>query len=326
MHVARSSFLVLLCLSAPLHEAESVSTAQITQRTLVAASSCLNWRWIGNCLWSECDLFGCEILTSMKVRHYVPDLLVTVQRTPADIPWREMRYTLSSMQASTISSVIRLISSQAFAGSGGDVAVSTDFTRNGDVRFFESNVFGHPLDALPLETGGLLCQSVSQPGKRYYQSALDALAWRVAPFESTRPEALVPGRREIGSSIAGSWGAVYPRSGFVTQQSPAKAAAVIAQRACDIVVGPRLQHVAFELESPEPYTTVPTYLDERDPATGLWQMISPKIDRTCGLFGLGDPNWDVGRIDESRASIWNLWRPYECCEPRGQIYLGAVHF
>ena len=326
MHVVRSSFLCVLVLSAPLYSAESVSTAHIVQRTLLALPSCLNWRWIGNCLWSKCDLLGCEIQTSMKVRHYIPDLLVTVQRSPETTPWIEMRRALSSTQSVTLLNSFRLKSSSQFAGSGGNVAVSSRLARNGDVRFFEANVFGHPLETLPLEADRLVCQSTTTPREPYFQSALDALAWRFAPLESVSPAALISGRREIGASSLNSWGTVYPRSGFVTQQSPAKAAAVIAQRACDIVVGPRGQHIALDLESPAPYTTVPTYLDERDPVSGMWQMISPKIDAMCSLFDTGDPNWDIGRIDESRAFVWNLWRPYECCEPRGNIYLGAVYF
>ncbi|MCY3857580.1 MAG: TIGR03756 family integrating conjugative element protein [Gammaproteobacteria bacterium] len=326
MHALRSAFLVVLILFAPFGEAESLSTAQIVQRTLHSISSCLDWRWVGNCFWSQCDLLGCEVSSSMKVRHYLPDLLVTVQRVPTDTPWTEMRHALSSTQSATTSSVFRPLSRQQFVGSGADVAVSSGHERNGDVRFFEASVFGHPLEALPLEVERLLCRSSIQAGKPYYQSSLDDFAWRFAPLESIHPAALIPGRREIGRTEEATWGAVYPRSGFVTQQSPVKAAAVIAQRACDILIGPRGQHVALELENPKPYTSVPTHLDERDAATGLWQMISPFVDPTCDLFGTQNPNWDFGRIDESRAFIWNLWRPYECCEPRGSIYLGAVHF
>lgn len=326
MHFAQTSVLAFLCLFALLVKTESVSTIQILQRTFPAVSACLNWRWIGNCLWSNCDLLGCEVQTSMKVRHYRPDLLVTVQRTSAEIPWNEMRGLLSELQSSTLSSVSRALTSDQFDASGGDVAFSAESARNGDLRFFEANVFGHPLKKIPLEGSELLCRSASLPGKPYYQSTLDTLAWRFAPFESKRPEALVPGQREIGSSFSNAWGSVFPRSGFVTQQSPAKAAAVIAQRACDIVIGPREGRAALGLESPERYTWVPTYLNERDSSTGVWQMISPKIDATCDLFGTNDPHWDIGRIDESRSFIWNLWRPYECCEPRGSIYLGAVYF
>ena len=309
MRFARTSVVAFIYLFAPLSNAETVSTVQIAVRTLNAVSSCLNWRWVGNCLWSDCDLLGCEVQTSMKVRHYIPDLLVTVQRSPADIPWNEMR-RLVATQSTSLSNTFGVLTSSPFIGAGGDVAVSTDMSRNGDVRFFEANVFGHPLEEIPFDADKLLCKSVTKAGKPYYQSTLDALVWRFVFIESAQPEALIPGRREIGISSGHSWGTVYPRSGFVTQQSPAKAAAVIAQRACDIVIGPSGRHIVIELESAAPYTTVPTHLNERDAETGVWQMISPKVDTTCDLFGKDDANWDCGsnrRIPcvclESLASI-----------------------
>ncbi len=248
MHLLQASLATLICLIVPIAHAETISTAQILQRTLAAASACVNWRWIGNCLRLECDLLGCDVQTSPKVRHYLPDLLVTVHRTPADQPWIEMRRTLSVPQSAVLRSFAAAMSSNRFVGSGGDVSVSTEYAGNADVRFFEANVFGHPLAELPFDTDRLFCQSVTRTGKPYYQSTLDATAWRIAPLESALPAALVPGQREIGASAMQSWGAVYPRSGFVTQQNPAKAAAVIAQRACDIVIGPRRLHVALALE------------------------------------------------------------------------------
>lgn len=326
MQFFQALILVLLSLSGSSVQAETVTTAQIVQRTLTGAPACLNWRWVGNCLWMNCDLLGCKVTTSVKVRHFLPDLLVTVQRTSTEIPWLEIRHLLASAQSATLASTLRSISSYPLDRSGGDVAVSTDSQRNGDVRFLEVNVLGHPLEKILFATDNLLCTAVTRPGKPYYQSALDAIAWRFAPTESLLPEALLPGRREVGGSPLENWGSVYPRSGFIVQQDPAKAAAVIAQRACDIVIGPGRDHVRSELESPAPYTSVPTYLNERDSATGRWQMISPKVDATCELFGSGRPNWSDGRMDESRAFIWNLWRPYECCEPNGETYLGAVHF
>ena len=326
MHVYGVSLLFLLSLSSHLVHAETVTTAQIVQRTLTGPPTCLNWRWIGNCFWKDCDLLGCEVTTSIKARHYLPDLLVTVQRTSSEIPWLELRRLLASAQSAAIASTLRPVSSYPFVRAGGDVAVSTDSQRHADVRFFEANVFGHPLEKIPFEADKLLCEAVTQPGKPYYQSSLDAIAWRFAPIESLMPDALIPGRREIGKSALESWGSVYPRTGFIVQQDPVRAAAVIAQRACDIAIGPRNGHIALELESPATYTTVPNHLNESDAATGLWQMISPKVDVACELFGSGRADWSMGRIDETRAFIWNLWRPYECCEPNGETYLGSIHF
>ncbi len=78
----------------------------------------------------------------------------------------------------------------------------------------------------------------------YLLSTLDAVMWRSGLPESFYPEALTPGLREIGSTTGGNmWGNVYPRSGFVTQVDDYKAAAVVAQRAADVVTRTGQIHV-----------------------------------------------------------------------------------
>lgn len=314
MHLCRALALLVALLLGPTPPAESLTTPQIFERTLAALPNCLQWRWIGNCFWSDCDLLGCDVQTSMKVRHYRPDLLTAVHRTPESMPWLEMR------------NATHLSGAFGYSPRGGHVATGNSAHTTSDLRFFEASVYGHPLTLLPFAKDQLFCEPVTRPAKPYYQSSLDALAWRGLSVETVHPAALTPGRREIGVPAGTSWGAVYPRNGNVVQQSPVKAAAVVAQRACDIVIGPRYDHIALPLEPPARYTTVPSQLNERDAMTGSWQMISPKVDSDCQLFGSYEPDWDRGRLDESQAFLWNLWRPYECCEPRGDVYLGAVHF
>ena len=302
--------------------AESVSTPQILSRTLSAVPSCLQWRWIGNCLWKDCDLLNCSVRTSMKVRHYLPDLLVSVHRNVADDSWVEMR---GKTNATSTAALNRVAAQLGLSGAGGHAAVSTDHARNGDLRFFEVNVYDHPLEDISSVVDDLVCQSITQSGKTYYQSVLDAVAWRLGTGMSLFGIASKLGR-PIGESTSSAWGSVLPRTGFVIQQSPVRAAAIVAQRACDIVINEASQHVALPLGSPGPYTTVPVDLNERDSATGYWQMVSPKVDRSCDLFGSADPSWDAGRTDTSQSYLWNLWRPYTCCEPRGETYLGSIHF
>ncbi|MYD42986.1 MAG: TIGR03756 family integrating conjugative element protein [Gammaproteobacteria bacterium] len=309
----------LACVVTTAPRAEVIDTGTILERTIAAHEQCLAWQWLGLCLWSKCDMLGCEVKTSAKVRHYRPDLLALVYRSLDDIPWREARSFIDHANPTTI-----LPSSVALGG--GHIASAATQTRNGDLRFFEASVFGHPLTDLPLSADKLFCQAQTRAAKPYYLSSLDAVAWRFWSLDAVQEASVEPGMREIGASQFQSWGAVYPRTGFVVQQSPPKAAAMVAQRACDIVVNPRRDHIAANLETPAPYTTVPNKLDERDPSTGLWQMISPLVDSACELFGSADAAWDAGRMDQSQAFIWNLWRPYECCEKLSDVYLGAVHF
>jgi len=70
----------------------------------------------------------------------------------------------------------------------------------------------------------------------YLLSTLDTLAWRYNLPEMVYPEALILGMRKIGGRLSMNlWGSVYPRGGFLHQVDDHKAAAVIAQRAGNIV-------------------------------------------------------------------------------------------
>ncbi len=85
----------------------------------------------------------------------------------------------------------------------------------------------------------------------YFLSTLDSIAWRTGVPESLYPEALIPGRREIGSQASGNmWGNVYPRSGFVSQTDDDKASAVVAQRVADIITRTGQPHVYQVLKGP----------------------------------------------------------------------------
>ncbi|WP_176377048.1 TraU family protein, partial [Escherichia coli] len=104
-------------------------------------------------------------------------------------------------------------------------------------RFKYADALGHPATRL---IGGMVpgfsCDSPVTPAMPYFLSTLDSLVWRTGMPESLYPEALIPGKREIGSQAEENlWGSVYPRSGFVMQTDDDKAAAVVAQRGADII-------------------------------------------------------------------------------------------
>lgn len=89
-----------------------------------------------------------------------------------------------------------------------------------------------------------VCQGAGTALRPYLLSTLDAVAWRYGMPESLYPEALTPGMREVGSRASGNlWGNVYPRSGFLHQTDDYKAAAVVAQRAGDVITRRGQPHV-----------------------------------------------------------------------------------
>jgi hypothetical protein len=62
---------------------------------------------------------------------------------------------------------------------------------------------------------------------------------------------------------------------------------------------------------------------EKDRRTGTWQMLMPRSESSCNVFGTNDltslTGWGGGRVDPKGDYVWNLWRPYKCCQRRGHF-------
>lgn len=208
--------------------AETFTTADVARRSL--QPNCLDWKVVGVCLWLHCKYGRCRINTTPRVRHYLPDLVFTAYDHTGSPPWKELRALLP------LESVLKnLLQGGSFP--------STETADGHSLRFKEVDAVGHPF---PLRRKvfnvAYLCRSQAKPMFPYFISALDHAEWR-GGLESTRPESLTPGLREIGDWPRHSWGSVFPRSGFVLQAEDAKAAAVVVQRAADIVTQPNQARV-----------------------------------------------------------------------------------
>jgi integrating conjugative element protein (TIGR03756 family) len=335
--------------------ATDITTPEILAGTVAAIPSCLRWMPIGVCFWLRCGLTGCSVTTSVMVGHYNPDLVVGAFKRPGETPWVEMRAVFGGVADGAARSLVASLSGLPAdrVYEGGDQAEGRFSRDHTTLRFKEGDAVGHPAQLLDLglDLSGLgidyLCPSSATPFVPYFHSGLDALAWRWSIPEMLYPQALIPGMREIGQFPLWSWGAVYPRHGLVHQSDDAKAAAVIAQRVGDIVTRGNQPHVYLPLASgpvwyaPEligsdsdsdagaglgfSQTRVwdPGPLIERDHTTGEWQMLAPRMESSCGVFGTNDlvslNSWGVGRIAEDRNYAWSLWRPYRCCPRRGSF-------
>lgn len=53
----------------------AINSAAIIASTL--SPTCLEYKVVGICYWLLCTPFGCKVKTSTKVRHYVPDAVVS---------------------------------------------------------------------------------------------------------------------------------------------------------------------------------------------------------------------------------------------------------
>ncbi|UQI28506.1 TIGR03756 family integrating conjugative element protein [Pseudomonas bijieensis] len=299
---------VAIALGLPL-TAFALNTATITSSSL--SPDCLTYRVVGICYWLFCTNFGCEVETSSKVRHYVPDAVVSSYSNTGENPWTDVR----AMSAANPT---------ALGGGDGSAGISHE----GDLaKFKNADVIGHP-------GGATFSQFVSQSGygcpgagkilMPYFLSTLDSIAWRYNIPELVFPESLTPGVREIGSRTSGDlWGSIYPRGGFLHGVDDYKSAAVVAQRAGDIVTRRGQMHVYQPLlgSAQDGYWPAGP-LEESDPSTGKWQELAPSLAKACVVF----PN-KLQHIQSPRADYaWALWRPYSCCERKGQIFLGSTDY
>ncbi|GKS83625.1 TIGR03756 family integrating conjugative element protein [Acidovorax sp. SUPP1855] len=294
--------------------ASTGSSFALNTATIVASAlspDCLAYRVVGVCYWLYCTWSGCTVRTSIKVQHYIPDAVVSSYSNTGENPWVEVR--AMSLPNPT-------------AKAGGDGTTNEDHENN-LAKFKNADVIGHPAGAAFSEFAsqfGYTCEGAGTPFVPYLLSTFDTLAWRYNVPEMAYPEALTPGMREIGSrSTADLWGNVYPRGGFLHQSDDHLAGAVVAQRAGDVVTRKGQPHVYQPLlaNPHEGYWPAGALL-ESYAATGRWQELTPTLSSGCAVF----PNRNTHVQAQRGDYAWALWRPYSCCQRRGQVFLGSVDF
>ncbi len=239
----------------------------------VASPSCLEYQVVGACYWLRCTNFGCKVKTSAKVRHYVPDTVVSSYSSTGENPWSE----------------VRSLSGPISHAKGGGSGTTNDQHENNLAIFKNVDVIGHPGIAAfnAFASGsGYTCSGAGIPYVPNMLSTLDYIGWRHGIPESIYPQSLIPGLREVGSRLSlNLWGNIYPRSGFLHQVDDYKASAVMAQRAGDIVTRPGQVHVYQPLlVAPSPGYWPAGELRESDPTTGKWQQLTPRLTNACSSF------------------------------------------
>jgi len=154
----------------------SINTSQILARTTAAAPSCMQWMTIGTCFWLRCTWRGCRVRSSLKIGHYNPDLVVASYNELGGNPWSEIRATLGMAQKTAVRGLLGSLLSVAPGSAGNRTEGSPRSHTN--LMFREADAIGHPLTQLPVP--GLMCGSQARPFVPYFQSGIDALAWRSA--------------------------------------------------------------------------------------------------------------------------------------------------
>ncbi|EAR7793171.1 TIGR03756 family integrating conjugative element protein [Salmonella enterica] len=308
MFIPLQRLLIVLALGSP--PALAITTPEIAASALSPA--CVKYQVVGVCYWLYCTPFGCTVRTSVKVRHFRPDLVISAYSVTGKNPWTEM---------SPLSPPL-----PGIAEAGGDTYPRA-IDQHSKIRFKNADAIGFPTGgalANFFSQFGYVCAPSSQPFIPYFLSTLDSLAWRSGVPEMFYPQALTPGVREVRKD-GDMWGNIYPRSGALSQTHDYKAGAVIAQRAADLVTRSGQSHVYLPLTaSPRDSYWPPDPVMEGDSGNHQWQMLVPKKSTSCAIFPDGSAtDTYADKLAEDGAYVWTLWRPYKCCPRRGQTFLGS---
>lgn len=309
MRVNSLKLLIACCLTSNITTSSvmaNINTVQIAESA--ASTSCMEWAPVGVCLWLQCDL-TCKVKTSVKVRHYIPETVVSSYADTGSNPWQE----------------VSPMSLPLPSAEGGGGMIKTTAGRDNKAKFKNADVIGHPSGVMYQAASGVgyTCESATQPFYPYFLSTLDTIGWRFGLPELVYPEALVPGLREVGTMASGNmWGNIYPRQGTLVQADDFKSAAVTAQRAADITTRKGQAHVYTPIVASERdgYWPPSDPVTENTDSNHKWQQLYPQQENTCGVF----PDREMTTSSSSDGYVFALWRPYRCCKKVGQTFLGSI--
>ena len=260
-----------------------------------AGPDCLRFLPIGVCVWLLCVGPYCTVETSVQYGHFNPDLIVTVEN-PNGVNRAEDPYRIDTHNRNHTNLIYR-----------------------------DVNAFGHPL------AGRIYCPSQAEAFFPYFISELDTFGWRWGVVDALYLASYIPGLQEIGHFPFNTWGNVYPRTGWGIQSDEPKAAAVVAHRAGDIITRDAQPHIYYPLTgvpAGDKLTFPPLIgLTENTNQGGDWELI--QVDTPgCQVFGENDTlhlrSWGGGKVETDGDYTFTLWRPYKCCDIKGETLLFLI--
>lgn len=130
--------LVTLPSGPAMAQLSNTNTAAIMGATVSAIPSCLAYRVTGVCFWLKCTIFGCSVKTSIKVSHYIPDLVVSTYGAPEQHPWADVGVPVAGIMTGVGSS---------FMGSLLDSSGDTAREAQEIATFKSADAFGNPVGA-----------------------------------------------------------------------------------------------------------------------------------------------------------------------------------
>jgi integrating conjugative element protein (TIGR03756 family) len=273
-----------------------------------------------------------SIKISLKVKHYIPDYVISVYQASGENTWNEMSFL------DIADSGWGLVS--PFGLGSGTITSKDRSNSSTNITFKYATAIGNPLASVwdTIGFGYFLCDSEANSYVPAFLSSGDGLMWRTHPIEAAiyGPAQLLQQKNRIthpNASWPTKWGYLYPRTGFVVTTDDLKAASVVAYRTASIVTaqGNDANYHAANRPNMSDKTSqgqwVPKTVQLNNNSQGYFQMLSPRSESSCHLIGdMGsNPTSSLERWRSRGGNYaWNFWRPYKCCVKRGSKLIGHV--
>ena len=281
---------------------------QRCHRLLHPFPQCLEYKVVGICYWLLCGPHGCKVKTSVKVRHYVPDAVVSSYANTGSNPWTE---------------VSALGTPNPLAQAGND-ATTNYKAENSIGRFKEADVIGHPGGATFsrfASASGYVCPGATVPLVPYFSAHWTPLAGGMEFPSRCTPKRWSQGCARWVESSPATWGtsiraAVSCTRPTTTRRQPSSPSAP--------AISPR--------ESASSTSTSPCAQPQGRLLAGGRAERGRCLDREMAgadpipepqLRGVSQPGPKTQAVDGDYA--WALWRPYPAASAR-QIFLGSTDF
>ena len=279
-----------------------VYALELSDIPLLLDWNCLDFRVLGPCV-SPGGAPG------IIVMYWEPALLIETVKRPGDTIIGSLIPVISDLTrevANNLSSQITVSGGAASAGSSSSKISQTN------LQFNEVHIYEFPFRDEVMAFVDVQCPDKLPAGSFIkYLSELDFLEWRTGALEAVNPKSIAsiaaaPLCGVTGSNTSdlcmGSWGATYPRTGFLTHQSEVVGSAGAAIRAVSIsgLLG-SMGHVVLEETG-----FVPSFEGDR------LELIYPVVSGSIPI-GQNPIFWESGKLSLNGKYLWVYWRRRICC-------------
>ena len=135
-----------VALLVPLSASATFTTIGLVGDTISALPSCLHYQIKGVCFFLKCSLGGCYIRTSIRVKHYLPEAVVSTYQQPSSHPWSDIGMPMSSMAWEAGSAITSAVLSTSVLGldGAGETAVNNITNKTDWVTYKSADAYGNP--------------------------------------------------------------------------------------------------------------------------------------------------------------------------------------